>query len=255
MSTRLARIFLCLAAISTTAAASDIEREKRMASEIVDSIIDGEPVFLKSGEHEFLSIYTEADEPAGAVIVMHGRGFHPNWSDVVYPLRTGLVEQGWNTLSLQMPVLGKEAKFYDYLEIMHEAFPRIEAGIDFLKEKGNERIVLVAHSCSVHMAMAWVDAGRMRDVDAFVGVGMGAVDYQQPMKKPFPLDQIKVPVLDVYGQEEYPAVLRGAPERLAAIQQAGNPRSKQVVVPRANHYFTDEGEALLDVVGAWLEGL
>ena len=103
--------------------------------------------------------------------------------------------------------------------------------------------------------MAWVDAGRMRDVDAFVGVGMGAVDYRQPMKKPFPLDQIKVPVLDVYGQEEYPAVLRGAPERLAAIQQAGNPRSKQVVVPRANHYFTDEGEALLDVVGAWLEGL
>jgi pimeloyl-ACP methyl ester carboxylesterase len=237
------------------AGASDIAREKRLASQVVDSIIDGEAVFLKSGDHEFLSIYTEADEPGGAVIIMHGRGFHPNWADVVYPLRVGLVDQGWNTLSLQMPVLDKEAKFYDYLEIMDEALPRIEAGIDYLKQQGNEKIILIAHSCSVHMTMAWVDAGRMRDIDAFVGIGMGAVDYKQPMKRPFPLEKFNVPVLDVYGEEEYPAVIRGAPERLAAMQKAGNPKSKQLVVPGANHYFTDEGDALLEVVGHWLQGL
>lgn len=238
-----------------SAGASDLAREKRLASQVIDSIIDGEPLFLKSGEHEFLSIYTEADEPRGAVIIMHGRGFHPNWADVVYPLRVGLVEQGWNTLSLQMPVLGKEAKFYDYLEIMDEAFPRIEAGIDYLKRQGNESIVLIAHSCSVHMTMAWVDAGRMRDIDAFVGIGMGAVDYQQPMKRPFPLGKITVPVLDVYGKDEYPAVIKGAPERLAAIRKAGNAKSRQVTVPGAGHYFTDRGDALLEAVGSWLQGL
>jgi len=246
---------LCLSHLSMSAGASDIEREKRLAGQIADSIIDGEAVFLKSGEHEFLSIYTEADEPKGAVLILHGRGFHPNWADVVYPLRVGLVEQGWNTLSLQMPVLGKEAKFYDYLEIMDEALPRIEAGIDYLKQQGNEKIILIAHSCSVHMTMAWVDAGRMRGIDAFVGIGMGAVDYQQPMEKPFPLDRVTIPVLDVYGEEEYPAVLKGAPERLAAMQKAGNPKSKQVTVPGANHYFTDEGDALLDAVAHWLKGL
>ena len=246
---------VCLSTLCLPAGASDIEREKRLASQIVDSIIDGEPVFLPSGDHEFLAIYTEADDAQGAVIIMHGRGFHPNWSDVAYPLRTGLVEQGWNTLSLQMPVLDKEAKFYDYLEIMDDAFPRIEAGIDYLQAQGNEKIVLIAHSCSVHMTMAWVDAGRMRDIDGFVGIGMGAVDYQQPMLKPFPLDMLKVPVLDVYGEEEYPAVKKGAPARLAAIRNAGNPKSRQITVPGANHYFTDEGDALLEVVGSWLQGL
>ncbi len=246
---------LCLSLSSLSAGASDIDREKRLASQVVDSIIDGEPVFLKSGDHEFLSIYTEADEPRGAVIIMHGRGFHPNWADVAYPLRTGLVELGWNTLSLQMPVLGKAAKYYDYLEIMDEALPRIEAGIDYLKEQGFDNIILVAHSCSVHMTMAWVDADRMRDIDAFVGIGMGAVDFQQPMKRPFPLEKFTVPVLDVYGEEEYPAVIRGAAERLASIQKAGNPKSKQVVVPRADHYFSDQGDALLEVVGPWLQGL
>ncbi len=111
MCSRLLFLMLCMLLCSHTVSAADIEREKRLASQIVDSIMDGEPVFLKSGDHEFLSIYTEADEPVGAAIIMHGRGFHPNWSDVVYPLRVGLVEHGWNTLSLQMPVLEKEARY------------------------------------------------------------------------------------------------------------------------------------------------
>ncbi len=238
-----------------TVHASDIEREKRLASEIVDTIMDGDAEFLKAGDHEFLGLYTEAEEAKGAVIIMHGRGFHPDWSDVANPLRVGLAERGWNTLSIQMPVLEKEAKYYDYVEILPEAFPRIDAAIDFLKEKENKKIVLIAHSCSAHMAMAWIDTGHMRDLDGFIGIGMGAVDYQQPMLKPFPLDKIKVPVLDVFGQDEYPAVKKGAPERLAAIKKAGNEKSKQLVVPNANHYFTDHGEALLEVVTPWLNDL
>ena len=240
---------------SFTVCASDIEREKRLASEIVDTIMDGDAEFLKAGDHEFLALYTEAEEAKGGVIIMHGRGFHPDWSDVANPLRVGLAEQGWNTLSIQMPVLDKEAKYYDYVEVLPEAFPRIDAAIDFLKEKENKKIALIVHSCSAHMAMAWVDAGHMRDIDGFIGIGMGAVDYKQPMLKPFPLAEIKIPVLDVFGQDEYPAVKKGAPERLAAIKKAGNEKSNQLVVPNANHYFTDQGDALLEVVTPWLNEL
>jgi hypothetical protein len=214
---------LCLSFVLSftcfTVHASDIEREKRLASEIVDTIMDGDAEFIKAGDHEFLGLYTEADDAKGAVIIMHGRGFHPDWSDVANP------------------------------------FPRIDAAIDFLKEKENKKIVLIAHSCSAHMAMAWVDAGHMRDLDGFIGIGMGAVDYKQPMLKPFPLDMINVPILDVFGQEEYPAVKKGAPDRLAAIKKAGNEKSNQLVVPNANHYFTDQGQALLDVVTPWLNDL
>ncbi len=66
---------------------------------------------------------------------------------------------------------------------------------------------------------------------------------------------MRVPVLDLYGAEEYPAVVRAAPGRLAMIQAAGNPRSRQVVLPGANHYFTDFGDALVGEVAAWLEQL
>lgn len=237
--------------------ASDLAREERLAEQFEDLIFDAEVVYLKSGDHEFRNIYLETEtEPAkGAVIILHGRGYHPDWKKVAKPLRKGLAEKGWTTFSMQMPVLDKQAKYYDYISIFPEAFPRIEAGIDFLKEQGYEKIVLIAHSCSAHMGMAWIDANRFRDIDAFVGIGMGAVDYQQPMEKPMPLDKISVPILDVYGSVEYPAVVRGAPQRLEFIKRAGNKKSKQIRVPDADHYFTDQDEALLEVVSEWMQEL
>lgn len=243
------------AIVSLPVLASDIEREQRLAREIADNILDGEVVYLEGDDHSFLNIYTEtaADISKGAVIILHGRGFHPDWEDTVKPLRVGLTEKGWNTLSMQMPVLEKAAKYNDYVPILAEATPRIEAGIEYLKQQGAEKIIIVAHSCSVHMVMNWIDAGRFSGVDAFVGIGMGATDYKQPMVKPFPLDKITVPVLDVFGSDDYPAVLRGEEERRRLVKAAGNPKSSQVIVPEANHYFTDQGGDLLEVVSQWLE--
>ena len=254
-STFVALLVLALKSGTVFAEAPDFAREARMADEIVDAILDGDPEWLEADGREFLTIYTEADEPATAVIIMHGRGFHPDWADTVAPLRVGLVEHGYATLSMQMPVLDKEAKYYDYIPIFHHAFPRIEAGIRFLREQGYEKIVLLAHSCSVHMAMAWVRAQSERDIDGFVGLGMGATDYKQPMHQPLALDWLRVPVLDLYGADDYPAVIRLAPSRKALIEKAGHALSQQTVLPDADHYFTDRGDALVETVAGWLDRL
>lgn len=249
-------VFLFLA-VMASAYASDIEREQRLASEIVDSIMDGEALRLTAGEHEFLSIFMESDSdtPLGAAIILHGRGYHPNWADVVYPLRTGLPQHGWHTLAIQLPVLPADAKYYDYVPLFPEAFPRIEAAIDFLKLKGIENIVLIAHSCGAHMAMAWLEHTHNNDISAYIGIGMGATDFKQPMLKPFALDKLNIPVLDIYGANEFPAVIKMAPERLAKIRQAGHPKSAQRIVANANHYFTDQGEPLLNEIANWLDQL
>jgi pimeloyl-ACP methyl ester carboxylesterase len=233
----------------------DFDREARLADEIVDVILDGEPEWLDADGREFLSIYTEAGDSRPAILILHGRGFHPDWADTVNPLRVGLVEHGYSTLALQMPVLEKDAKYYDYVPIFHYAHPRIEAGIKFLRDNGHQKIVLLAHSCGVHMAMDWVRANNDSSIDAFIGLGMGATDYRQPMQQPFPLERMHVPVLDLYGAEEYPAVIRLAPERKAMIETAGHVKSRQIVLPEANHYFTDQGDPLVAVVVDWLDQL
>lgn len=234
----------------------DFAREKRMADEIIDAILDGEPVQLKAGGHEFLAIDTEAEgDEKGAVIILHGRGYHPDWADAIQPLRVGLTTKGWRTLSLQMPVLEKSAKYYDYVPVFPAAHSRIDAGIAYLKKAGVKNIILLGHSCGAHMAMDWMTANGDANIAAYIGVGMGATDYKQPMQKYFPLEHMIVPVLDIYGEQEFPAVLKMAPERKAKIKKAGNPKSAQKVVLGANHYFTDHGDALVETVASWLDTL
>ena len=173
--------------------------------------------------------------------MLHGRGVHPDWPDVAGPLRTELPEHGWETLSLQMPVLGKSAKYDDYVPIFPAAFPRIRAGIEYLRARGADPVVIAAHSCSAHMAMAFVRHHGDAEFDGFISIGMGATDVGQPMREPFPLDAMSAPVLDLFGDEDYPSVPGKAPERLAAIRVAGNPRSAQRVVPGADHFFAGHG--------------
>lgn len=238
--------------------AGDAARERRMADEIIDTIIDGDAVFLTAADQTFLSIYTQAEEAKGVAVILHGRGFHPDWQDAINPMRVGLAEAGWDTLSVQMPVLDKHAKYYDYVPIFHQALPRIDTAIRFAREKNN-KVILIAHSCGAHMAMAWVegrsDAGIPLKIDAYVGIGMGATDYGQPMKKLLPLNKIDVPVLDVYAEEDFPAVIKMAPERLGMINKAGNKKSKQAVISDAQHYYVDRGDELTKIIGQWLESL
>ena len=187
-----------------------------------------------------------------------GRVWSPDWQDAIQPLRVGLTEHGWNTLSIQMPVLEKTAKYFDYLPVFPAAVGRIEAAIAYLKEQGNKRIVVLAHSCGFHMANHWLNAKvaeATRQFDAFVGVGMGATDYGQPMQEAYALEKIKGPVLDLYGAEDYPAVLRMAPKRKVLLVKAGNPKSRQLMIPDADHYFKDRGEPLVEAVAAWLATL
>ena len=236
--------------------ASDLQREQRLADQIVEAILDGEPVTLTANHHDFLGIYTESvTEPAlGAAIILHGRGMHPDWAQVAGPLRIALPEQGWSTLSLQMPVLGKDASFYDYEAVFPEAGPRIDAGIEYLRAQGIERIVLIAHSCGVHMSMTWLEQQGSSDIDAYIGIGMGATDYQQPMRKPFPFKRIEVPLLNVYGSEDYPAVQRHA-ETLAPLLADIHPDSRQLRISGADHYFDGYNEELASSISAWLATL
>ena len=248
-------LWAVLLSFSFVSNAADLEREQRLKDQIVDAIMDGEAQMLEAGGHEFLSIYTESDEPTGAVLILHGRGFHPDWADVINPLRTGLVEHGWNTLSIQLPVLEKQAKYYDYVPVFPEATPRIEAAIQFLKEQGNEKVILLAHSCGVHMAMQYVREKGEGAFDGFVGIGMGATDYKQPMKEAFPFNNMSKPILDIFGSDDYPAVHRLAALRAQVPTENSHMLNEQKKIPGANHYFTDKGADLVKAVAPWLEKL
>ena len=69
----------------TGALASDLDKEKRWASQIVDFLMDGDAVYLYDGRSEFLALETPAEDGSTqrAAVIMHGTGVHPNWPTVV----------------------------------------------------------------------------------------------------------------------------------------------------------------------------
>ena len=234
--------------------ASDLAKEKRWASQVVDAIMDGDAEWLNDGSNDFLGIYTEAaEDKARAVIVMHGTGIHPDWQQVVQPLRVGLTEHDWNTLSIQMPVLANDAEYAAYAPLYPEVAPRIDAAIAFLKEQGNKTIVLLGHSQGAVMGAYYLRENRP-DVNGFVAVGMGNLSSHDSMNSMLSLRKIKLPVLDLYGTEDLDEVMSFSEERVAAAKQAGNDAYVQKQIT-GNHFFDGQEDALVEAVAEWLDGL
>ena len=113
----LAVVFAFLASASA-AADADTAREKRWADEIVPQLVVGDAVWLATPRHpRFLALFAEPSTPTrNAVIVVHGLGVHPDWN-LIGVLRSDLVDHGFATLSVQMPVLAADAARVAYGEV------------------------------------------------------------------------------------------------------------------------------------------
>ena len=245
---------ITLFTLSCTLHASDLAKEKRWAEQVVDAIMDGEAVWLNDGAHDFLGIYTEADEDsARAVVVMHGTGIHPDWQQVIQPLRVELAVHNWNTLSIQMPVLANEAEHAAYAPLFDEVAPRIDAALAYLKTQGAKEVVLIGHSLGAAMT-AWYLASAQRDVQGFVAIGMQAADDPR-MNGVRSLGKITLPVLDLYGDGDLEGVLASTGERAQAAKKAGNRDFTQVEIAGANHFFDGREDDLVEAVANWLEKL
>jgi len=247
-------ITLCtLFSLSSTAA--DYAKEKRWAEEIVDSILVGNPEWLTANDKEFLSIYTEnsTEKALGGVIVVHGTGVHPNWADVVYPLRTQLPDYGWHTLSIQMPVLPNEAKYADYAPLYDKLSARFDAAVNFFKSKGVENIIIVAHSQGSAMSAYYMANKPEHEIRGFVAVGMsGGYAKDERLNVLKSIAKITIPTFDLYGAGDLEQVLASTKDKMQTAKKAGNKYYTQLEVAGANHFFVGKEDMLVKRVRSWL---
>jgi predicted alpha/beta hydrolase len=248
-------LFVTLLAVSFSLHASDLAKEKRWADQVVDAIIDGEAIWLNDGNSDFLGIYTEAEEDKGrAAIVMHGTGIHPDWQQVIQPLRVGLTEHNWNTLSIQMPILPNEAEYPEYAPLYDEVAPRINAAIEYLKKNGSKQIVLIGHSQGAAMTAYYLSTSK-QNVSGFVAIGMSAFADDPRMNSIKALEKINIPVFDLYGDDDLEVILISIDDRTKAASKAGNKSYTQLELAGSNHFFDGTEEELVEAVASWLEQL
>jgi pimeloyl-ACP methyl ester carboxylesterase len=246
---------LLLLLTSQVVLASDQIREQRFATAVEKQLLVGKGLTLKAGDVDFYAIHTEVMAPAlkGAVILLHDREAHPNWPDVIRPLRTGLADRGWETLSLQMPLAGIDSDWQMYEQVIPEANPRIAAAVEFLKQRKIRNIVLLGHSLGGRMAVHYLaDAKPPKEINALVIIGMALEPEESPVKTREALAKVEMPVLDLFGSRDLDAVLNSAKHRRAAGRMAKNPAYRQVQMTGADHFFHRLESALVARVYAWI---
>ena len=224
-------------------AQADYAREQRWADEITPTILVGDPVqlALPSGR-KFLGIYAPSPKAQAGVIVIHGQGVHPDWG-LINPLRSQLSEQGYTTLSVQMPVLAADEAASAYPALFPEAAERIAAAVQYLRNNGLRKIVVVSHSLGARMTNGFLNTPGRLSIDAWVSIGITS-EYTRP-------ETFDLPVLDLYGEKDFPGVLKLAPNRASSIM--GIRGSAQIQIAGADHYFNGSTTELVRAVKLFLD--
>ena len=221
-------------------AAPDYAREKRLADEVVPSVVVGEAVTLQTGAgRRFLGLLTIPAKPRAALILVHGMGVHPDFG-VTGELRVRLADRGYTTLSIQMPVLASDANAADYPALFPEAGERIAAAVDYLRGKGATKVAIVSHSVGARMVNDFISHRPETPLIAWVPVTISSGGFES-------LAGVRFPVFDIYAEKDFEVVLKGAPARAKVLRSIRG--SKQAMVYGTDHYFgkkEKEVAALID---------
>lgn len=223
---------------AVAAVVPDDARESRWAAEVVPQLVVGDAVWLRTPHRErVLAVYARPSGDAkGAVVVVHGLGVHPDWS-LVGDIRSGLVDRGFATLSVQMPVLAADAPRDDYAALAPFAAERLDAALAWLHANGHPRVAVLSHSMGATMVNAWMASSP--GVDAWVPLGMLVPFARTP----------RMPVLDIVGQNDYPEALQRVP---APTALPADGCSRTVTIPGADHFMQGAVPRLLDAAAPFL---
>ena len=219
---------------------ADYAREKKWADEVVPGLVVGDPVYLQTprGHHKFLTLLTQAKDPNKAAIVVHGMGIHPDWG-MVGTLRTELADRGITTLSIQMPIMAADAKSDAYPPTFPEGAERIAEAVGFLKAKGYTQLAIVSHSMGSRMSGVYMAGKPDSSIKSWASLGLSYGDYAN----------LKLPVMDLYGENDLPLVLKNAAQRKKSLAAK---HSVQKVIARADHFYTGHEPAMVDAVAGFL---
>ena len=243
--------WITLLMLAAPVAASDLEKEQRWREQVEDSIMDGEAVDLVVEGREIFAIYMEAEDGSDkGMIVVHGTGIHPNWQQVVQPIRVEMAAHGWNTLSIQMPILHNEAQYEEYVALYPEVPPRLSAAEAFLKDRGIQTLLIAAHSQGATMSSYYLSR-HPSDVKGLIAIGMGATQKDSHINSAQSLKKITIPVLDLYGDDDLPGVLDTVDARTES--SAHNAQYSQQMIKDANHFFDGMDDELVSAVAGWAQ--
>ncbi|MBI5450979.1 MAG: DUF3530 family protein [Gammaproteobacteria bacterium] len=183
-------------------------------------------VWLGEAEQRFLALYKQdtTGAPKGGVILLHSIGTHPDWPMVIHPLREALPDYGWDTLAIQLPIPdSRYASIKDYPALYDRSVQRILLAIKYLRDHDIHNIALVGYDLGATLAAAYLANNDNPQVVAYVGINMASYPLADPhFDAVHSLEQIRLPILDVFGTLGPTSVVSKASLRALAARRSGS---------------------------------
>ena len=228
----------------------DLVRERMIYDQTLSEVFEGEHSYINYKYGKFSSIEIYKDDKNSAILYLHGRGLSPNDFNLAHPVRTQFSDN-FNTYNIQLPVLEKGSTYNEYVDILYDSDQRIISAVDYISSK-NDRLVIIAHSCGVHMLMSFIENFYLpSQVIAIVMIGSGAVDKGQKLVTEYPYDKINIPILDIYGEYDFDLVRKQASKRERLIKRISD-KSSQYEIKSSSHYHEDNADKVIQIVKKWL---
>jgi len=168
----------------------------------------------ESGNSSFSAELLTSSCAKVGVVMFHGRGSTPT-GPVVAEISGSLNRAGYTTISIDNPLpLNQQTDFNSYINdvnsdnyVFPEAYARMRTAINHLQSIGVEEVVVAGFSLGSRLATAHVARGQIDELPVLglIGVGMYGTSID-PLNISTTVDEVTVPVLDVYGDADSNAV-------------------------------------------------
>ena len=255
-------VFLLSFTLNTPIAAQDIReqsREQQIAERLALTADVDEIINLEASGGGFIGLYKSTrankhNETHGVVILVHGMGAHPDWPDVISPLRRQLTEFGWSTLSIQLPILSPQAPVSKYGKTLKIANSRIQTAVEYLHTWEIGPIILLGYGFGAAQSANYLVTNKSDKVMAFVSVSMLAQKFIRPELKIFEfIGEITIPILDIYGEKDLVEVREGIDDRRLAASKNGNTGFQQIELQKSDHHYLGQEDVLVEQIQNWLK--
>lgn len=223
----------------------DFDREARWRAEVVPTVVVGDPIDLEVNGRKVLALLTPGKPNRPTIVLIHGVGVHPDHG-VIGVLRTKLADQGYTTLSVQMPVLSKETTDPNaYAAIFPHASARIAAAGDYAKKLSTGPVILLSHSMGSWMSNVYLADTAQIPYRAWICLSItGRIGST---------GEHRLPILDVMGENDLVPVRRGALMRRLTIAQ--HPGSERLEIAGADHFYAGKDVELITQIDRFIQSL
>jgi pimeloyl-ACP methyl ester carboxylesterase len=234
--------------------ALNLAEEQRLSEQLIGADLQGEAQWLTAGDIRFLAILTKtsSDERLGGAILLHDAEDNADGPDVIAPLRRHLALRGWDTLSLQLPRPSPPTAPAERRAAVALAPARLQAAVEFLKQRQASSLVLVGHGLGAEMALAYEDGSPDTAVTALVAIGLSAGTGGDDDPLIQTIAELRHPMLDLYGDREDEQMITSAMARRGTAKRIGQAGYRQDRVVGADHRFSGLQTSLQQRVTSWL---